>query len=79
VNLSTCRAHHPGDLYALDNFGPASCGQSLACAACRRHGPACDVVLEVVVRTNAERVDPDPAYRRHIGLSVMKGGLDYSR
>ncbi len=50
-NLSACRAHHPGDLYALGNFCPASRGQNLACAACRRHGPTCDVVLEVVVRT----------------------------
>ncbi len=50
-NLSAYRAHHPRDLYALGKFCPASCGQNLACAACRRSGPACDVVLDVVVRT----------------------------
>ncbi len=50
-NLSAYRTHHPGDLYAVGKFSPASCGQNLACAACRRHGPACDVVSEVVVRT----------------------------
>ncbi len=51
ANLSACRVHHAEDLFALGNFCPASCGQNLACAACRRYGPACDVVLEVVVRT----------------------------
>jgi len=61
--VPACRAHHPGDLCALGKVCPAWRGQNLACAACRRYGPACDVGSSIL---NHSRAGCSPTRVTHI-------------